>query len=411
MKNRLISNFLSLSTLQLFTYVLPIVTLPYLVKVLGVDKYGLVMFAQSLMVFFILFVDYGFDLSATKNISIYRENSQKVTEIFSSVIIIKVILLIISLLLMTILLFSVDKFNKEIWIYYFSFLWVIGQSLFPIWYFQGIERMKYITIVNVISKIIFTITIFIFIKEENDYLLYPIFNGVGALLGTLLAFFLLKRDFNQSLSMQTYATLWTTFKDSTPFFLSRVSVSLFTSINVFILGLVSNNIIVGYYSIAEKLYQAIQRLYSPVVQVLYPYIAKEKNLILLRKVLFILIPLNIIGVIILFIWNKWLFSLLFSEQVTQDSITVFNILLIAILVTLPSSLIGYPVLGALGFSNYVNKSIIYASILHILGLGCLFILKEITPFNVAFMVVITESFIFLSRVFYIRRTKVWLGKL
>ena len=136
-KKRLLSNFFSLSVLQAFTYILPLLTLPYLVRNLGIDKFGLVMFSQAFIMFFSILVDYGFNLSATREISIHRDNKEKITEIFSTVIMIKVILIIVSFLILSILVFSFEIFLNNYKLYFFTFLMVIGQALFPVWYFQG----------------------------------------------------------------------------------------------------------------------------------------------------------------------------------------------------------------------------------------------------------------------------------
>ena len=196
-KKRLLSNFFSLSLLQLFTYVLPLLTLPYLVRVLGTEKFGLVMFAQAFIIFFNILVDYGFNLSATREVAVNRESKEKLTEIFSSVMSIKFILIVISFAILSIVIFLFDNFSDNIDLFYLTFLWVIGQALFPVWYFQGLEKMKYITIVNVTSKLIFTIAIFIFIKDESDYILVPILNGLGFIIGGILSLRIVYKDFNQ----------------------------------------------------------------------------------------------------------------------------------------------------------------------------------------------------------------------
>lgn len=406
-KKRLLSNFFSLSVLQVFTYVLPLLTLPYLVRTLGVEIFGLVIFAQSFVMFFNILVDYGFALSATREISIHRDDKNKITEIFSAVITIKVILILFSLLILSIIVLIFDKFSANWELYYLTFLWVIGQALFPLWYFQGLEKMKYITIVNIITKLIFTISIFIFIRQKSDYLLVPILNGLGVIVGSLFSFWIIYRHFDQSFKFQRLNILIFYFKESSQFFLSRVSVSIYTSANTFVLGLFTNTTMVGYYSIAEKLYIALQGFYSPIVQVLYPYVAKEQNINLFKKIFSFVISINTFGILILYFIGGTIFDILFTQGIGTESLEVFHILLIAALVVVPTILIGYPFLGALGFSNEANKSVIFGSICHLFGLLILVIFNQINIYSVAFMVVLTEVFVFSYRIMKIRSNKLW----
>lgn len=406
-KKRLLGNFFSLSVLQILNYALPLLTLPYLVRVLDIDTYGIVVFAQSFIIFINIFVDWGFNLSATKDVSIYRDDKDKLTEIYSSVVLIKLFLTFFSFLFLYIVVYFFDKFKDDSLVYFLSFLWVVGQALFPVWYFQGIEKMKYITLVNIISKVGFTLCIFIFVSSNDDYLLVPLFNGLGSIIASLFALWFIRFKLYQKFKLQKISTLYRYFIDSSQFFLSRVSLSLYTSANAFILGLISTPTIVGYYGIAEQLYKALQAFYTPLSQVLYPYIAKERNVFLFKKIFLSVVVVNFIGIVILFFIDNYLFDFLFGNKVVEESLRIFEIFLLAAIIVVPSILLGYPFLGALGYAKYANLSVIYASIIHILGLFLLLLTGNINMYNVAYMVLVTEVFVFIYRVKKIRSQELW----
>jgi len=405
-KKRLLSNFISLSVLQGANYLLPLITLPYLVRVLGAEKFGLIMFAQAFIMYFVILTDYGFNLSATREISINRENKEKVSEIFSSVMTIKFILLILSFILLSIIIFSINKFKQDWIIYYLTFGMVIGQVLFPIWFFQGMERMKYITFLNIISKLIFTISIFIFIHQISDYVYVPLINSLGFIVAGIIALWIILKEFKLKIYIPTILTLAKYLKDSSQFFLSRVSVSIYTATNAFILGLLTNNTMVGYYSIAEKLYLALQQVYQPIVNTLYPYVAHKKNVNLYKKIFRFVSIANFSFALILFLLAYPLINIIFGEGL-EISANIFRILLLSAIVVVPSILLGYPFLAAMGYPKYANISVIMGSILHLIGLGMLLLLNMINVYTVAIMVVITETFVLCIRIYGVIKNNLW----
>lgn len=87
--------------------------------------------------------------------------------------------------------------------------------------------------------------------------------------------------------------------------------SIYTSANAFVLGLFTNNTMVGYYSMAEKLYMAIQSLYGPITQALYPYVAKEKNIKLFKKIFYGVVGLNILGVVF---WRVYIYIFIYTRN-------------------------------------------------------------------------------------------------
>jgi len=270
----LLSNFISLSILQGANFILPLLAVPYLIRVLGVELYGLLTFATAMIMYLTILSDYGFNLTATREISIHRNSKDKVVEIFSSVMIIKIVLMFIGLMLLTILVFSFDRFQEDWKVYFLTFGMVLGQVLFPVWFFQGMEKMKYISILNIFAKSVFLIFIFIYVKEKEDYYLVPLFNSLGFIISGIIALYYIKSEFKISFKLQSLDILKYYLVDGWHIFISRIAVVLYTSSNIFILGLFTNNTLVGYYAIAEKVVSAISSLGAIVNQVLFPYLSK-----------------------------------------------------------------------------------------------------------------------------------------
>ena len=412
-KRRLLSNFFSLSILQTFTYILPLLTLPYLVRVLGSEKFGLVVFAQAFIIFFNILVDYGFNLSATREISVNRENKEKLTEIFSSVMSIKFILIGISFTILSIIIFSFENFSNNIDLYYLTFLWVIGQALFPIWYFQGLEKMKYITIVNITSKLIFTIAIFIFIQNETDYILVPILNGLGFIIGGILSLWIVHKDFNQKFQIQSIKILLMYFKDSSQFFLSRLSSVGYSNVNTFLAGILLSPVFVTYYYLADKAVSVILTLFSPIVQTIYPYLAKKYNFIFLVKLVSILMVISILVVFL-----GYLFSDLISIILLGEINDIFKNLFYVIIPIIPIStlyvLLGAPLLLARGYKKEFNLSIIYGFIIHLLLLSTLYYyytlnsdLQSDILILFAISLVVSKFIVLMIRIYYVFINKLY----
>jgi len=315
--NRLKSNLISLSILQAANYILPLLTLPYLVKTLGVEYFGLLAFATATIAYFGILTDYGFNLTATKEVSLHREDKKKTIEIFSSVMTIKFLLMLVSLVLLTLLLISFKKFGKDWEIYLLTFGTVIGQFLFPVWFFQGMEKMKYITYLNLLSKSIFTIAIFVFVQEKSDIYLVPLFFSSGAIIAGVASLYLIHKEFNAPFQLQSKETIKHYLLDGWHVFLSRFYVSLYTTTNILLLGLMTNNIAVGYYSIVEKIILAIGGLFDPVNQTIYPYLARK------HKESFNLFVSFLKKVSLLFIGISTLLVLI-SEYFTQELVALIH---------------------------------------------------------------------------------------
>jgi PST family polysaccharide transporter len=336
-KKQLLSNFFYLSVLQGANYLLPLLTVPYLIQILGMEHFGLLAFAGGVIAYFQIITNYGFNLTATKEISIHRDDKAKVTEIFSSVMIVKLILMIASFVLLSLLVFSFEKFRDDALIYLLTFGTVIGDLLFPVWFFQGMERMKYITYLNVLSKLIFTIAIFIFIKQQSDYYLVPVLTSIGFIIAGIWSLVIIKKDFGIWFEWQTISHLKSYLDDGKAIFLQQFYVSLYSRINIIFLGMFTNNTIVGYYSVVEKILAVPMSLFLVAVQAYYPYSAKAhkesavKFFSQLKKLSFALISASLLFILIVFIFDTKIIEFITGHPDNKLIVNVLNIMIVGIL--------------------------------------------------------------------------------
>ncbi len=327
---QLVENFFSLSVLNAVYFVFPLIALPYLLRVVGPEKYGIAVWWTTLMQYVILFSNYGFNFSATKQISINRDNKLTVSTIFFSVLIIRFFVSLLILSLFILLILFLPKFTNSFTIYLFSIGIAIGDIFIPIWLFQGLEKMKYITIVNVCSKGIFTILVFFVIKNESDYLYIPLLTSIGTLLAGAVSIYLAFRTIKIVWVLPKKKDLIFQIKDGWHIFASTIGMNFYRNANIFILGLLTNNMTVGIYASAEKLVKALQTLIEPVSVSLYPYFSKRfkstgslKNnintLLKLGKYYFIVLLLLSLFV---FVFAKYIVIIAFGEKYLGSIIDV-----------------------------------------------------------------------------------------
>lgn len=274
-KNTIIRNTFALLILQGSLYIVPLIILPYLIRVLGIETFGLLAFATATIAFFRGIVEYGFNLSGTKQITDHRNNIEKISELFSGILISKLLLSFICFFILSLLVVSFDVFSKNWEVFLLTFLIVFGDVIFPLWFFQGVENMKMITYLQIAYKTIFVFLVFLFVQHQDDFLLVPLLDSIGSIIIGFFAVFYVKRKYQLKFYFVSKKLIIDLLKDGMHIFFSRITVILYTSLNTFVLGLITNNSIVGIYAIAEKIYMAIRGLLNPFVQAIFPYLVQK----------------------------------------------------------------------------------------------------------------------------------------
>ena len=335
-KRIVIGNFFSLTTLQTVNYILPLLVLPYLVRTIGPGKFGLIAFAQALVQYFMILTDYGFSLSATRAVSLCSGQKKKVCSIFSSVMTVKIILTIVSFLILIAIINFVPKFKQDWLVFLFSFGAVVGNTLFPIWFFQGHEKMRYILLINIAGGLIYAACIFIFVKGTSDYLLVPLLNSLFFLVTGILGLYIAFRKFELEYVFQSYTDIKRELKMGWQIFISIVSINAYTTTRIFAVGLLTNNILTGYYSIAERIANAIQTFpLTSLSQAVYPRLSsifaknKKRALGIMKKIQRSTTLAYLIAIPIAIFTAPWIVKVICSVEYT-GVVLVLRLLLISV---------------------------------------------------------------------------------
>lgn len=402
---RIMGNMLSLFSLQGLTYILPLLTFPYLTRVLGPENYGLIAFAMAFIGYFQIFTDYGFNLSATREISINREDHRKVSELFSSVMVTKTLLMIISFIIMLAVVLSFDKFRSHGILYFFTFGLVIGNLLMPSWFFQGMEKLKYISMLNIGTLLIFTASIFIFIRQASDYIYVPLINSIGAITIGIIALRIVRKDFGVNFVLPSLKDIKYNLNGGWHVFISTAAISLYTNSNTFILGFFTTPTIVGYFSVANNIINMCNGLLSPISQSIYPYLSslavksKEETIKFLKKATIGVGAFSLLISLLIFLLAGFVIFLLAGTHY-NESIILLRIMAFLPFIIALSNIFGIQTMLTFNYKKAFSRIIIIAGVINIiLALILAPILQDI---GIAIAVVITETIVTVSMFFYLR---------
>jgi PST family polysaccharide transporter len=307
---------------------------------------------------------------------------------------------------MSVVIFFFKKFRQDPSIYYITFGMVLGQTIFPAWLFQGMEKMKYITFLNISAKLIFTVAIFVFVRESSDYLYVPLLNSLGFIIAGILALWILFKEFGVRFCIPKIVSVKRQLKEGWEIFISTVAISLYTISNTFILGLFTNNTIVGYYSAAEKIIKAVQALLSSISQAIYPYVSKlineskEAGIIFIRKIIFLIGGLSFILSLTVFIFASLIVKIVLGTQF-KGSILVLKILAFLPFMIGLSNIFGIQTMLTLNYKKAFSNILILASVVNIiLAIIMVPLFKHV---GISIAVLFSETFVTVSMFMFLEK--------
>lgn len=333
----LASNFGYLMLLQIAGYVFPLITIPYLARVIGVEGFGKIAFAAAVIVWFQTVSDWGFNYTATRDVARNRDNPEKVSEIFSNVLWARILLMVVSFLLLFLLSETIPYFKENQAILLVTFLLVPGHIMFPDWFFQAMERMKYITIFNLISKALFTALVFVLINEKQDYILQPLLMSLGYLVCGIGAMYIILAKWKVKLYAPHWPSIKQTISSSTDVFINNISRNLYNSFSIVILGFFSGSTANGLLDAGQRFVNIAQSFMSIFDRVFFPYLSRKLSFhkYYARGMIFF----SFLGAVVLFLSAPLIIDIFYTDEFL-NAVPILQLMSVSLISTTLNSIYG-----------------------------------------------------------------------
>lgn len=405
--NRLSENMISMLGLKGLEYVLNFALLPILLRVLGPERFGAYAFMQGIIQYFIIITDYGFNMTAPRDIAKSVNNSQKVADIFCNVMVAKFILCCSFTMISVIFaIFSGLAYKLDIVLFFATYAMVVGNIIFPIWFFQGIQQMRYITIVNIAARFLMVAAVLFFVKGPEDYLLAAFLQSSVTVVAGIFSFGIIFKKYSFVLTNFHSLRLKETLKEGWSIFVSTIAINIYTTTTIVILGVLTSNIIVGYYSAANKVLDSIRGIMNTITQTIYPHVAKmiseqkPQVFLFLRHFFYMYVGGCAFGGVILF-FLAWLVVKILFGPGYEPSINILKILAFVPFAVAISNVYGVQCLLNFGYQKTFSNILVLGATFNLLIVGVLIYFFQ--AIGAALSMLLTESGVAIASIYYVKK--------
>lgn len=401
---RLRHNIAALGVMQIANYLIPMTTLPYLTRVLGIESFGKMVFVQAVMAYLVLFVEFGFSWSATREIAANRGDHKLISAIFSTTWTAQWLLVCIACFFMTALVLAIPSFTSDAALYAAGMLLVLGSVLFPLWLLQGLEKLREVAVIQVMSRLVFLPFIFIFVNSPNDLLLLMLLLGMGPVLAGAVSLAWIRHHRFVEFQRPFFAQVVKVLHESRMLFLSKATISSYTTLIPLVLGVVAGPVALAFFSLADRIRSAAQSGLAPISQALFPRMshlyksdqpAAEK--LLKRSALVIACIAGGLSLVL------WFFAetiiLLFGGAAFLPSIAILKLMALLPLILSLSNIFGVQIMLPNNLTRSFNFILIGASVISLILIWPLS--KFYGATGAAQTILVTEAFVTLAMGIYL----------
>ncbi len=374
-KNKSVISDIKLSfILQIVTYIAPFLILSHVTKILGVELYGIYAIAFAIVSVIIIVFDFGLSLYSVREIA--NVSKDKIDEILCNNIVIKIMLFSFFIPLFLYLTYNVRYFEENYWLFWYAFVFSLNLE----WFFQAIRKISYQLYLRVITSVIQYVIVYYFIHGKQDAYILPLSLFISWTVNLVISLFIIYR-LGYRYKKTSFLNVINMISQSKYFYSNKICINLISKSATFIIGEFSSDREAAIFSIAEKIYLVGSSLILSVNRVLYPYMAKEKDLVFIRKIILFFIIISIPIFISSCFLSESIINYFFGNEFSSSA-SVLVLFTVVFIIEALNGIIGYPVLAVYGKDKLLNKSILLSAVLH-LSILLLFYINgvEITAYN------------------------------
>ena len=398
MKSNVIKNTIMLYGMSIAKIVFPLLTLPYLTRVLSVESYGVVSYVKAVMQYMQLVVDFGFMLSGTKDIVNAKNDHEKLEKEVGDILLARVLLAASAFVVLLGMIAVIPLLRANIGYTLLAFVTVFLSVFLFDYFFRGIEKMQVITLRFVAMRGIATALTFVFVHSDEDILFVPLLDAFGSLVAVILVFVELKKE-NIKIHFSGVSTAWKKLKNSFVYFASNMATTAFGALNTLLIGAFLPTTEVAYWSVCMQMIGAVQAMYAPITDGIYPEMIKTKSRKFIERLLMIFMPIVLAGSAFSIAVAPYVLQIVGGEQYVAAT-PLFRALVPVLIFSFPGIVLGWPTLGALDKAAQVTKTTILSAVVQVVSLLLLIATGHFTVMWIAIFRCVTEFVLMASRGWY-----------
>lgn len=364
--------------LQILKYLFPLLLIPYLTRILGTEGYAVYAYVLSFMGVVQTIADFGFTLSGTKKVVDLRGDTAALSRLVGAITVARLMLLCgLFFCVMVVTRFIPIMAENTIYVIW-AFFATAGRTVLPDFIFQGNERMGPLTTRYFASKGVQVALTILLVRGPGDLILVAVADVLSEIVDIAWSYRAQKRMFGVGIARPTFKESFEELRVSAIYCVSNVSSSLFSGFTTVIIGLaITSKTDIAFWSLTLTTVNAVQSLYTPIANSLYPHMIKNRDFGFARKLALVALPVLVLGIVAYCALSKPIMLVLGGPEYVGGAHVMWMISPIFIF-SFYGILIGWPVLGAMGHVKELTVSTLFTGIVNVVSLLALYLAGLIT---------------------------------